>query len=115
MLPKSQMPSAQPPREGDLYRLVHIGGVTFPIFYGYYEDFERELHEPIPLYPDLLREPAYTEAGVPIVTGMQDICCYYNGAENGDSCISCGYFEIAEDLFGLCACPQNKNTSRGDA
>ena len=45
-----------PPGEGELYRRVRIGSRTFDVFYGYYEDFEREQHDPIPLYPDLLRE-----------------------------------------------------------
>lgn len=97
-----------PPEEGDLYIQVNISGRVFRIFYGYYEDFERKRHEPIPLYPDFLRDPVYTEDGIPVVTGMQDICCYYKGRENGDSCITCDYFSQQEDLFGLCTCPKRR-------
>lgn len=74
MRSKNQYAAQPPPREGELYRRVLIGSRTFEVFYGYYEDFEREKHEPMPLYPDLLREPVYTEDGMLIVTGMQDSC-----------------------------------------
>lgn len=100
----------QLPQEGDLYRQVNISGRIFRIFYGYYEDFERAWHDPMPVYLDFLRDPVYTKEGQPIVTGMQDICCSYNGSENGDSCITCDHFSPQEDLFGLCTCPQKKNT-----
>lgn len=96
------------PREGDLYKKITVAGKTFELYYGYYEEFEREYNEPMPLYPDFLRQPHYTDDGEPIVTGMQDACAYYIGKESGDSCASCRHFKSCEELFGICYCPSNK-------
>ncbi len=99
------------PKEGDLYKEVTIAGKTFRLLYGYYESFEREsvFNEPIPIYPDFLKEPHYTDIGIPIVTAMQNVCEYYNGKNDEDSsCSECCFFQSYEELFGLCNCPQNK-------
>lgn len=97
------------PREGELYRTVHIAGRIFHLYYGYYEDFEREHHEPMPIYPDLIKEPVHAENGMPIVTAMQDACRHYLGASGGETCHECAHFQQAEELFGLCRCIQNRN------
>ncbi len=102
------------PREGDLYKRITVSGKTFELYYGYYEEFEREYNDPIPLYPDFSRQPCYTDDGEPIVTGMQDPCPYYNGKESGDSCASCRFFENREELFGICTCPKNKKDAQGN-
>lgn len=99
------------PKEGDLYKEVTISGKKFKLLYGYYESFDREsvFNEPIPIYPDFLKEPHYTDDGIPIVTAMQNICDYYNGKNDEDSsCSDCDFFQRAEELFGLCYCPFNK-------
>ena len=98
------------PKEGELYKRVTVEGKTFELYYGYYEDFEREHHEPIPLYPDFARNPEYTADGIPIVTGMQNPCPYYSGREDGESCSECSYFKICRELFGLCTNPQNRKS-----
>ena len=56
------------PKEGDLYKEITISGKTFRLLYGYYENFEREnpFNEPIPIYPDFIKEPQYTAEGIPI-------------------------------------------------
>lgn len=97
------------PKEGDLYKEVSISGKTFRLLYGYYESFEREspFNEPIPIYPDFIKDPHYTADGVPIVTAMQNICEHYFGKHDEDSsCSECAYFQNSEELFGLCKCPQ---------
>lgn len=95
------------PKEGELYKEVTVGGRSFRLVYGYYEDFEREspFNEPIPIYPDLLKNPVYTAKGTPIVTAMQDICSDYLGKADGDSCSECIHFQKNAELFGLCSCP----------
>ncbi len=98
-------------KEGDLYKEVTISGKTFRLLYGYYESFEREIpsNEPIPIYPDFIKEPHYTEDGIPITTAMQNVCEFYNGKNDEDSsCSDCGFFQRGEELFGLCSCPENK-------
>lgn len=94
------------PKEGDVYKDVTLYGRTFRLFYGYYEDFERNSgdNEPIPIYPDFIKEPVYTSDGYPFVTAMQDICEYYIGRKKGDSCMDCKHFEPSQELFGICKC-----------
>ena len=94
------------PREGDLYKEVNVHGVTFRLHYGYYEEFERDgrYSEPIPIYPDFVKEPTFTDAGSPIVTAMQDVCSHYQGDPEGDSCSHCRHFQKCEELFGVCNC-----------
>ena len=101
------------PREGELYKEVSLGGRSFRLIYGYYEDFEREspFNDPLPIYPDFAKEPVYTDDGIPIVTAMQDICKEYAGPAEGDSCNQCGFFLKGEELFGLCGCPSNRMDS----
>ena len=96
------------PKEGDLYKEVTVSGKTFRLLYGYYESFEREspFSEPIPIYPDFMKEPCYTEEGKPIATAMQNICEHYSGKMDEDSsCSDCSFFQSSEELFGLCHCP----------
>lgn len=102
---------APAPREGDLYKEVTVSDKTFRLVYGYYENFERDIpfNEPMPIYPNLIEEPHYTPEGLSIVTAMQNVCKFYKGKKDEDSsCSDCGFFQISEDLFGLCNCPQNK-------
>lgn len=107
-----QMPSpGSPPKEGDLYREVTVGGRCFRLLYGYYEDADRSspFNEPIPIYPDFIREPVYTREGAPVVTAMQDVCDSYRGKEGPDGCSDCLYFQKQEELFGICSCLKNKS------
>lgn len=114
MLTEFLIQGAEPsrtPKEGDLYKEVTIFGKTFRLLYGYYESFEREslFNEPIPIYPDFIKEPHYTVEGIPIATAMQNVCKFYNGKNDEDSsCSDCTYFQIYKELFGLCNCPENK-------
>ncbi len=97
-------------KEGDLYKEVTVGGKTFRLVYGYYEDFEKEYPEaePMPIYPDFIKDPCYADDKRPIVTAMQDICKHYLGKKDADCCSDCKYFEKSQELFGICSCPQNK-------
>ena len=103
------------PKEGDLYKEVTISDKTFRLLYGYYESFEREspFNDPIPIYPDFIKEPHYTAEGIPIATAMQNVCEFYNGKNDEDSsCSDCVFFQKHEELFGLCICPRNKRESK---
>ncbi len=110
------MPDAIPspaPKEGDLYKEVKVFGHTFRLLYGYYESFEREsaFNEPIPIYPDFIKQPHYTADGIPITTAMQNVCRFYDGKNDEDSsCLDCRFFQSYEELFGLCGCPQNRRS-----
>lgn len=103
------------PKEGDLYKEVTISDKTFRLLYGYYESFEREspFNDPIPIYPDFIKEPHYTAEGIPLVTAMQNVCEFYIGKNDEDiSCSDCVFFQKYEELFGLCTCSRNKRESK---
>jgi len=96
--------------EGELYRVVNVQGTEFELYYGYYEEADRRnpLVEPMPIYPDLLSEPRYTQGGKRIVTRMQDACENYNGSRGGDEvCGECRHFKRCEALFGICQAENN--------
>ncbi len=96
--------------EGDLFRTVEVHGKIFNIYYGYYEESDRHsrYNDPVPVYPDLDRNPQHDGEGHRIVTRMQVACPYYSGKSSEDSCEHCPYFKHGGDLFGICLCEHNK-------
>ena len=98
-------------KEGDLYRILEIGGARFEIRYGYYEELDRvgKYNDPIPIYPNFLENPQYNNEGYPFVTEMQDTCVYYDGCKTQEFCSACSYFQAEDDLIGTCRCPTMKN------
>ena len=102
--------------EGELYKEVELYGRTFALYYGYYDECDRQnpLCEPIVIYPDFLKEPVYTEEGEPFVTMVQDACKSYRGETKrtpDTTCADCKYFERGEEWFGICLYPKNKRTN----
>ena len=100
-------------KEGDLYKVITTYGKTFELRYGYYEECDRQnpLCKPVVIYPDFLKEPVYTEEGMPLVTMMQDACEKYIGKNEktpDTSCADCQYFQRGEEWFGVCTCQKNK-------
>lgn len=104
------------PKEGDLYKSVTLFGKIFSLYYGYYEEFERygRYNEPMPIYPNFIQNPVYTDDGTPLVTKMQDICAFYQGEGQEDSCAACDHFRRIEDLFGICICPQRRQQTKSN-
>ena len=98
-------------REGDLYQSVEIYGKVFDIYYGYYDDFERnsKYNDPVPVYPDLATNPEYNDEAYRIVTQMQIACDDYSGKHSEDRCGLCSHFEKGSNLFGLCTCENQRN------
>lgn len=98
------------PKEGDLYKVVNLHGHIFELLYGYYEDCERNNPnvDPMPIYPDFLKEPRYTPEGLRFVTKMQDACKHYKGcAATEKDCAECEFYQHGDELLGVCVCPQN--------
>ena len=95
-------------KDGDLYKVVTVRGVSFELRYGYYEDFERGVGEPIPIYPDFRKTPEYTDDGYPFVTQMQELCEHGESRFEDGCCADCRYFLDGDELFGICACPDNR-------
>ena len=92
--------------EGDLYKIIKISNKEFEIRYGYYEESDRysKYNEPIPIYPDFIKNPEYTKEGFPLVTQMQDKCKYFKGNLKEESCFKCLHYKEVEDLIGICNC-----------
>lgn len=97
-------------KEGSLYKSIDLHGTNFKIKYGYYDDKDRhsKYNEPIPIFPDFIKNPMYTNKGQPFVTHMQDKCIHYIGDESADSCYKCKHFVKGIDLIGICSCPINQ-------
>ena len=91
-------------KEGDLYKIIKISDKEFEIKYGYYEDDDRysQYNELIPIYPDFIKKPEYTQEGFSIVTQMQDKCKYFKGNLNDECCYKCIHYKEKEDLIGIC-------------
>lgn len=97
-------------KEGELFKTVEAFGKTFNIYYGYYDETDRQsiFNDPVPVYPDLEADPEYDSGGYRIVTKMQVACPHYSGKQNEDSCSHCPYFKHGRDLFGICLCELNR-------
>lgn len=96
-------------KNGDLYKSIDVFGRRFELCYGYYEDFEKDIGEPIPIYPNFLKEPIYTEDGYPFVTAMQDACeVAILKPESFGFCSECEHYDEGEEFIGICLCEQNR-------
>lgn len=98
------------PREGDIYDVVQIGGYSFTIRYGYYDETERGSSDPIPIYPCFLKEPVHTAEGKPLVTRIQDACEHYEPADGaGDGwCADCAHCQSWQKEIGICSNPHRQ-------
>ena len=104
--------NSDPPAEGELYRSLEIEGVSFDIYYGYYDpDRERGVLEPMPVFPDLRKSPTYTERGYLLVNADGDVCEHFSPrAESAEEgwCNDCRYLELHDTCLGICRCEQNR-------
>ncbi len=93
-------------REGDLYKIVVVEGQSFEIRYGYNADYERENDgEPVPILPDLEKEPHYAQSGKRIVTFVQSPCSHFKmrcGDNDNDCCGDCSYYEDSKEMIAIC-------------
>lgn len=104
-------PNTSPPKEGDLYKVIHLHGKTFEIRYGFYEECDRhnQFAEPMEIYPDFLKEPQHTDDGIPFITAIQNPCAHFVGNKDANStCEECAHYRHGEELLGICACPENQ-------
>ncbi|MBQ8345934.1 MAG: hypothetical protein IJY42_06700 [Clostridia bacterium] len=95
-------------REGEHYKTIDLYGKSFELYYGYYEDCDRQnpLCEPIPVYPDFAASPVYTDEGYPFATDMQDPCQHFEGKRGGETCYECKHYEHGIEFLGVCRCEQ---------
>ena len=98
-----------------LYKKHVAGGREFRI----YLEYDEELNESYPAYPDFEERPEYTDAGRPFATAEQESCPHGKPgilSEPGDpmpgDCDGCGWFHRGEtpyDLIGVCMCDARRN------
>ncbi|MBR4971572.1 MAG: hypothetical protein IKY59_01215 [Oscillospiraceae bacterium] len=108
--------STATPKEGDVYKVLQIHQRQIELRYGYYEAQERENPDidPMPIYPDFLKDPWFTDEGFPFVTKMQDVCEHYQGkAADYCECAECSFYSHGDDLIGICVCPHRQQTGPG--
>ena len=111
---KSRPPT---PKEGDLFKVIELGGKTFEIHYGFYEECDRHTQyaEAVAIYPNFEKEPQYTDDGTPFVTEMQSPCACFSGKMDENSvCGDCSYYRRGDELLGTCACLKNKKDVGGE-
>lgn len=98
------------PREGDIYDVVHVGGHSFVIRYGFYQDSERGVSDPIPIFPCFLTTPVHTGEGMPLVTRIQDACEHYTAIQGeGDGwCADCVHCQNWQTEIGICQCTHRR-------
>lgn len=104
-------PNIPLPKEGDLFKVIHLHGRTFEIRYGFYEECDRhnQFAEPIEIYPDFLRHPQHTDDGIPFITAIQSPCDHFVGNKDPNStCEECAHYRHGEELLGTCTCPMNR-------
>ena len=101
-------------REGDVFRNIVVDGKSFEIRYGYYENYERDAGDPIPIYPDFYDSPTFGRSGLRIVSAIQQACEAFtpkcNGCEKEGDCGFCKYYaeNQAGDMIGICQNEINK-------
>lgn len=99
------------PREGDIYRIYTVEGLSFEIRYGYHAENERGRVEPLPIFPDMVETPVYTPGGIPVTTYTQAPCRHYKPwqpAEPEEWCGDCLYYDGGREKMGCCLCPERK-------
>lgn len=96
------MPDAKQP-----YKICRVGGRIFPI----YQEYDEQLKESYPAYPDFEKYPEYTDEGRPFATAEQESCPYCKpkapGKPISGDCGGCGWFhrdETPYDPIGICMC-----------
>lgn len=84
-----------------------MGGHSFLV----YREYDEQMGESYPAYPDFEASPQYTEEGRPFATAEQESCPYAQSKkpeENSpDDCGSCSWFfreHTPYDPIGICMC-----------
>ena len=99
-------------KEGDVYKIINVEGVTFEIRYGYYDpEIERGNIEPMPIFPDFIKKPQFTEKGYMFITADQPRCKHFKPKPKISDegwCNDCEHLQLYGTCLGVCRCEQNK-------
>lgn len=65
--------------EKHLHKIYRVGDRSFPIYF----EYDEQMGESYPAYPDFEIYPQYTSRGQPFVTSEQTICKYAKAKKGG--------------------------------
>lgn len=89
------------------YKTYRAGGKSFSV----YLEYDKQLKESYPVYPDFEAEPDYTADGRPFATAEQESCPHCKPRAKGEAqpgdCGGCGWFlreHTPYDPIGICMC-----------
>lgn len=95
------------PEQKRPYKVFRAGGRSFPV----YLEYDEQLKESFPDYPNFEERPEYTDDGRPFATAEQESCPYAKPNVSGKSppgdCGGCGWFyreQTPYDPIGICRC-----------
>lgn len=93
------------------YRVFRAGGRRFPV----YLEYDEQLQESYPAYPNFADRPEYTDEGRPFATAEQESCPHCKPRGHGSplpgDCGGCAWFyrdKSPYDPIGICRCDQRR-------
>ena len=95
------------PGQKEPYKVFRAGGREFPV----YLEYDEQLGESYPAYPDFEKHPEYTDEGRPFATAEQESCANCKPKSKGkpppSDCGGCGWFyreRTPYEPIGVCMC-----------
>ncbi len=91
-------------RKKHLHKIYQVGDHHFPV----YQEYDEQMGESYPVFPDFEVCPEYTAQGRPFVTAVQESCPYAkarNLEETPSDCSDCEWFfreHTHYDPIGIC-------------
>jgi len=111
------------PERNKPWKICRVGGREFQI----YQEYDDEVKESYPAYPDFAECPEYTDDGFSFATAEHEGCPHYKPHDpegpGTDDCGGCLWFRRDEtpfDIIGVCTCdtlrrkPNEKNADNPD-
>lgn len=93
------------------YKVYRAGGREFAV----YLEYDEQLDENYPIYPDFEERSEYTDEGCPFATAEQEACLHAKPKAAGEplsgDCGGCGWFlrELTPcDPIGVCMCEERR-------
>ena len=93
--------------EKHLHKLYQVGGRSFAV----YLEYDEQMGESYPAYPDFEASPVYTEEGYPFATAVQESCPHVKvkslKATMPSDCGDCAWLyreHTPYDPIGICMC-----------
>lgn len=98
-----------------VYKTYRAGGKRFCVYW----EYDEQLGESHPIYPDFETHPEYTDSGRPFATAGQESCPHCKPKAKGEpppyDCGGCGWFHREStpyDPIGVCMCDVLRNVQK---